>query len=247
MISLRNVTLQFPVYAKKRGATGRPGRASVGGEISHCGTGGTRVIALDGITIDIPSGARVAVIGHNGAGKSSLLRLIAGIYQPSSGDCRVDGKVSTLFSTSLGMNQDATGYENIYRAGLMLGLRHDEIVRVLPEIIELCDLGSFIDMPFRTYSSGMRMRLGFAIATSMEPDILLIDEVFGAGDRSFMEKAKERFSNMMSKARTVVMVSHSESLAKRFCDRGLWLEKGRLRMYGDLDEVLNAYREHMRR
>ncbi len=102
-------------------------------------------------------------------------------------------------------------------------------------------------MPFRTYSSGMRMRLGFAIATSMEPDILLIDEVFGAGDRSFMEKAKERFSNMMSKARTVVMVSHSESLAKRFCERGLWLEKGRLRMYGDLDEVLNAYREHMRR
>ncbi len=199
------------------------------------------VKALNGISLNISMGERVALIGLNGAGKSTLLRTIAGIYRPYSGYVRAQGRIHTLFDTSTGFEAHATGRDNIFFRGLVMGLSRAEIEERADEIIEFAELGRFIDFPIHTYSSGMAVRLAFAISSYLDGEILLIDEVFGAGDISFQKKAEARMIELMDDAKILVFASHSAGLVKTFCNRGVWLHQGSVVMDGVVDDVLSEY------
>ena len=196
---------------------------------------------LEGVSINISKGQRVGLVGANGAGKSTLLRVMAGIYYPTRGVAETRGTISTLFPELLGVRPDATGLENIILTGILLGLTRKEISRRIPEIIEFTELGDYIYMPIRTYSSGMRTRLVLSIATCIRPDILLVDEVIGVGDKSFRLKAKERLNQMMTSANTLVVVSQSPEIIREFCTEAIWLDRGQVRATGDVEEVLRGY------
>tara|TARA_Y100001934_G_scaffold273498_1_gene363920 strand:+ start:693 stop:1427 length:735 start_codon:yes stop_codon:yes gene_type:complete len=204
-----------------------------------------RVIrALDTVSLNFQDGDRVGLVGNNGAGKSSLLRVLAGIYQPTSGTREASGDITTMFSGSLGVNVDATGYENINLVATLLGFSKRQIENMVPEIAAFSELDEFLELPVRTYSSGMRVRLGFSIATFLRPEILLIDEVIGAGDQRFLEKSRVRLESMIDTTRIVVVASHSATVVRRFCTKGVWMDLGRVRMEGDIDEVFDAYKEY---
>jgi ABC-type polysaccharide/polyol phosphate transport system ATPase subunit len=199
------------------------------------------VTILEDVSINITRGQRVGLIGANGAGKSTLLRVMAGIYFPTRGLAESYGKVSTLFPELLGVRPDATGLENIILTGILLGLTRKEISRRIPEIIEFTELGDYIYMPLRTYSSGMRTRLVLSIATCINPDILLVDEVIGVGDQQFRLKAQERLNDMMTSAKALVVASQSPQIIREFCNVAIWLERGRVRLFGDVEQVLREY------
>ncbi|GIW78395.1 MAG: polysaccharide/polyol phosphate ABC transporter ATP-binding protein [Gemmatales bacterium] len=200
-----------------------------------------KVRALQDITLQIKDGERIGVLGHNGAGKSTLLKLLAGIYPVSRGRRYVEGRISSLFDIALGFESDATGYDNIYFRGYLQGETPASIRNKLPAIAEFSELGDFLNMPVRYYSAGMMVRLAFSIATAIEPEILLIDEVFAAGDMAFQQKARQRMREMINQAQLLVFVSHDmESLAS-LCQKGLWLDHGRVRRFGPIDEVIQAY------
>jgi len=216
------------------------------------GTGGrlkmeaARVIlvsALDGVTLRICDGDRIGLVGRNGAGKTTLLKIMAGIYEPTQGSVVRQGRVSSLLDLSLGMEEDATGYENIFRAGLMFGLKKREMVEFVPAIEKFTELGDYLSMPLRTYSSGMRMRLAFAVATSISPEILLIDEVIGAGDAMFVAKANKRTEELVADSNILVIASHAADVIRKFCNRAVLLERGRVACVGDVDDVLKIYDE----
>jgi ABC-2 type transport system ATP-binding protein/lipopolysaccharide transport system ATP-binding protein len=198
-------------------------------------------LALDSITGTLAEGARVGLVGHNGAGKSTLLRLIAGIYEPCSGTAHIEGRVAPLFNISLGMDPEATGFENIVTRGLFLGLSRSEIQNKVAEIAAFTELDAFLDLPIRTYSEGMRTRLAFAVSTSIEPEILLLDEGIGAGDAAFLAKADKRLAEFTARAGIIVVASHSPGLIRRMCDKVVLLEHGRIALVGDTDAVLNDY------
>ena len=202
---------------------------------------------LDDISLEIQAGDRIGLIGPNGAGKSSLLRLMAGIYAPTSGKVDINGRVSTLFAPNIGMNDNASGAENVYISARTLGMSRAQIAAVKDDIIQFADLGDFIDLPMRTYSAGMKMRLGFAIATAVEPEILLIDEVFGAGDAAFRERAKKRMASLMDRAGVLVLATHSEGVLANFCNRLLWLDNGRVIFDGDTATGLKEFRASVAR
>ena len=199
------------------------------------------VRAISNLSFTLEDGDRLGLIGPNGAGKSTLLRTLAGVYLPSQGHVEVVGRISTLLTTGVGMDTDDTGYDNILTCGLLLGLSKAEVEAQRNDIIEFCDLGDYIHMPMRTYSTGMMVRLSFAIATAIEPDVLLIDEVIGAGDAKFSKKAAERIDRLMSKASVLVLASHSAATIKTFCNKGLFLMGGREVFYGDVEEALEIY------
>lgn len=201
-----------------------------------------RIMALDGITLDIAPGSRVGLIGHNGAGKSTLLRVLAGVYAPVSGEAEIEGSVATLFNATPGLNLDSTGRENIITCGLHLGLSLREIRAKEAEIAAFTELGGYLDLPVRIYSAGMLMRLGFAIATSLEPDILLIDEGLGTGDAGFAKKAERRMRELAERASILVVASHSMSLLNSLCTDGIVLEQGRIVAKGPIATVLQDYR-----
>ncbi|MEA1938225.1 MAG: ABC transporter ATP-binding protein [Pseudomonadota bacterium] len=240
------VTLDLPILgfkSKRKAPSGK--KIRVGGVLDLAHGSRAWVRALDKVSFDLEPGRRVGLIGRNGAGKSCLLRVMAGIYRPTKGECHTRGKISTLFSGTLGMNVNATGYENIKLAGILLGMTKAQIVDVTPDIEDFTELGDFLNMPMRTYSSGMRMRLGFAIATAMHPEILLIDEVFGVGDRRFQIKAKERITSVLDTAHTLVMASHSDEIIREYCDTALLLDHGNVRAFGDVEDVLDEYAKIM--
>lgn len=243
MISIAELVLELPVgrTRKRRANAGRGG--DVGGRLERRDAAHTWIRALDRVSLEIFPGERVGLIGHNGAGKSSLLRVMAGIYPPTSGSLQVRGTVSTLFTSTIGLNFSATGYENIVLMGILLGFDKRRMEALTPEIAEFSELGDFLDMPLRTYSAGMRTRLGFAVATSVDPNCLLIDEVFGAGDRRFQDKASERITAMVERANTVVMASHSSQTIETFCDKLIWLEHGRVRGFGPVADILDEFNE----
>jgi len=197
--------------------------------------------ALNGITLQIRQGERVGIIGLNGAGKSTLLRVMCGIFEPSQGVAKSYGKISPLLDFATGLELHHTGIENIKIRLLFLGETIDTIEKKIPEIAAFAELGDFLHQPARTYSTGMFMRLAFAISTSIEPEILIADEVVGAGDAQFADKAKMRLDRLLSKGKTTVLSSHSMELIRLFCDRALWLENGRIRMDGEVEEVIAAY------
>ena len=201
-----------------------------------------QVHALQDVSLQINEGQRVGIIGHNGAGKSTLLKVLAGIYPPTEGRRLVQGQISSLFDISLGFEQDASGWENIAYRGYLQGETPKSIRAKMKPIAEFSELGEFLDLPVRYYSAGMLVRLAFSIATAIDPEILLIDEVLSVGDLSFQHKARERMRQMMAKARLIVVVSHDmESLAK-LCDDVIWLDHGRLRAFGPAAGVIDAYR-----
>lgn len=199
------------------------------------------VRALQGISLHIDEGDRVGIIGHNGAGKSTLLKLLAGIYPPTGGVCEVHGRISSLFELSLGFEAEANGWDNIRYRGYLQGETPRSIGAKTQAIAEFSELGKFLDMPIRYYSAGMIVRLAFSIATAIEPDILLVDEVLSAGDASFQQKARERMRSLLTKARAVVVVSHDMNSLSQMCDRVVWLDHGRVRMEGPAREVIDAY------
>jgi ABC-2 type transport system ATP-binding protein len=203
--------------------------------------GSGKIHALKNINLSIKDGDRLGVIGHNGAGKSSLLKLIAGIYPPTNGTCEVDGKIACLFELATGFEMEATGWENIHLRGLMLGEKPKCIKQKAREIAEFSGLGEYINIPVKYYSSGMFMRLAFSISTAIEPDILLLDEVVAAGDAGFLEKAEKRMKELMGKVKILVFVTHSMESLKDFCNKCIWLEQGEIKMYGTPDEVSECY------
>jgi ABC-type polysaccharide/polyol phosphate transport system ATPase subunit len=203
------------------------------------------VQALEDINLTVGEGDRLGIIGHNGAGKSTLLKLLAGIYPPTAGRRRVNGQVSALFDIALGFEADASGWENIIYRGYLQGENPRSIRAKMQPIAEFSELGDFLNMPVRYYSAGMLVRLAFSIATAIEPEILIIDEVLAAGDLAFQTKARDRMRALMHTARTVIVVSHDLASLSLICDRALWMDHGKTQQIGPVREVIAAYTEEV--
>jgi ABC-type polysaccharide/polyol phosphate transport system ATPase subunit len=202
-----------------------------------------KVHALRDVTLRVHEGERLAILGHNGAGKSTLLKLLAGIYPPTKGHCRVQGQISSLFDIALGFEPEATGWENIAYRGYLQGETPKSIRAKVEPIAVFSELGDFLNMPVRYYSAGMMVRLAFSIATAIDPEILLVDEVLSVGDMAFQHKAQQRMREMMAKARLIVMVSHDLAALAKICDRAVWMDHGRVRQIGPIAEVAETYQE----
>jgi ABC-2 type transport system ATP-binding protein/lipopolysaccharide transport system ATP-binding protein len=201
------------------------------------------VQALDQVSLKFNEGDRVALIGHNGAGKTTLLRVLAGIYEPRSGSIQIEGRVTPMFDINLGIDPESTGYENIILRGLYMGLTRAEIMARRDSVAEFTELGPFLDIPVRTYSAGMQARLAFAMATCIEPEVLLLDEGIGAGDAKFLEKANERLDQFIKKAGILVLATHSGELVQRLCNRAVLMEHGRMIFSGTVQETFEFYVE----
>jgi ABC-type polysaccharide/polyol phosphate transport system ATPase subunit len=197
--------------------------------------------AVKGVSMEVPRGSVIGIMGANGAGKSTLVRTMAGILPPTSGRVEVQGRVSTLLALGVGFNRDLTGRQNVTLGGLAAGLRRDQLEEKYDDIVEFAELEDFMDMPMRTYSSGMYGRLGFSVAVNMEPDILLIDEALSVGDARFRKKSARKMKQLCSQARTIVLVSHALGTIQDLCDIAVWMHKGELQMQGEPQAVIDAY------
>ena len=200
--------------------------------------------ALRHICFELKRGESLGVIGPNGAGKSTLLLVLAGIITPSEGVVEVNGHISTLLSLAAGFDQELSGLENIALAGALMGIDHKTMQQITPEVVEFADIGAFIDAPLKTYSSGMRARLGFSIATSVDPDILLLDEVLQTGDEVFREKSRQRIIDILKAAKAVVLVTHDMTWVTEFCSRAILIEEGGIAMDGDPRRSSNLHMAH---
>ena len=205
--------------------------------------GDTDFWALRNVSFSVHQGESLGVIGPNGAGKSTLLQVLAGILTPSEGEVEVDGHISSLLTLGVGFDQELTGTDNIRLAGAFMGIDHKLVEEKLPGIVAYADLGEFIDAPIKTYSSGMRARLGFAIATSVEPDILLLDEVLSTGDAAFREKSKQRVGELVHEAKAIVLVTHDMNWVMEYCTRALLIEKGHVVAEGTPEDVVRQHQE----
>ena len=240
-ITFKNVNIDFPLYnSKNRSLKNTVMQAATGGKVSF-GAEGAVIRSLENISFEIHEGDRVGLIGHNGSGKSTLLRALSNVYVPTSGYSEIEGEIGSLVDIGLGIDGEATGRENIFIRGALLGLRKKDIEKHFDEIVEFSELGEFINMPVRTYSSGMHLRLAFSVATIIRPEILLMDEWLSVGDASFTLKAEERLNEMVESSRILVIASHSRDLIERTCNRVFWLEHGRIKLTGDPDVVCEAY------
>ena len=240
-IILENVSIDFPILDQKSRSFHKGlVKKIIGGRLSE--TRGTTIVrALDDITLNLKNGDRLGLIGHNGSGKTTLLRTLAGVYPPTKGKISSFGKVAPLFDISLGFDMESSGYENILLRGLFLGLTKSEILTSLDNISDFTGLGGYLEMPLRTYSSGMLMRLAFAIATEIQPDIILMDEWIGVGDSNFLEQAKKRLESFIEKSSILVLASHSEDLIRSTCNKAILLGQGHILAQGSVDEVFNHY------
>ena len=246
MVSLRleSVTVEFPVYnTSARSLKNRLLHHGTGGRIARGAGNRLLVRALDKVSLSFAHGDRIGLIGPNGAGKTTLLRVLAGAYEPTRGRVWRHGRTASLLNVSLGIDSEATGYENIMTRGLFLGLMPEQVRERMDEIAAFTELGDFLAMPVHTYSAGMRLRLAFAVCTCFEPEILLMDEWLGVGDRSFVEKARRRLAEFVERAGILVLASQNSDLLKRVCTTGAVLDAGRLVAKGPIDEVLTEYRQ----
>ena len=203
------------------------------------------VEAVRNVTFDVPHGTVLGVVGANGAGKSTLVRTIAGILPPNEGRIEVHGRVSTLLALGVGFNRKLSGRENVVLGGLAAGIKREQLAEKYDDIVKFAELEDFIDMPMRTYSSGMYGRLAFSVAVNMEPDILLIDEALSAGDARFRRKSAEKMRELCGEDRTVILVSHALGTIKELADQAIWMHKGELRMWDDPESVVTAYTEFL--
>jgi len=243
-IELQGVGVEFPVYhASTRSLKNRLiGRMSLGGRIGEDAARRVCVKALNGVSLAFDHGDRVALLGANGAGKSTLLRVLAGVYEPIRGRVQREGRVASLFDVGLGLDPESTGYENILLRGIFLGMNRREIRARRDAIADFTELGDYLAMPLRTYSSGMMLRLAFAVSTHVDAEILLMDEWIGAGDAAFTKKAQARLTELVEGAAILVLASHSEELVRRTCNKAVLLKQGTIARVGSVDEVLKAER-----
>ena len=244
-VLLQNVRVDFPIYGAQRSLRTAIYQRATGGLIQREGKHQERVIvrALNDVSLQLEEGDRLGLIGHNGSGKSTLLKVLAGIYEPIAGKLLVDGRVTPLFDMMPGLDVEDTGYENIFTAGMLLGISRDKLEKMIPEIEEFCELGEYLTLPVRTYSAGMTMRLGFAIVTALDPGILLMDEGFGTGDLRFTERAAERMNDFVGRSRIIVLASHSNSMIQSMCNKAALMQEGRILTICPVDQVLEEYQE----
>jgi lipopolysaccharide transport system ATP-binding protein len=241
-IDFNNVCVDFPIYnASGRSLKKRLIQVATGGQLGADAQGRVVVRALDDVTFSLRDGDRVGLLGHNGAGKSTLLRLLTGVYSPSSGSAEVIGQIGSLIDISLGIDPEATGRENIFLRGGLLGMTKQEITSHLDDIIDFSELGDFVNMPLRTYSTGMHMRLAFAVSTIVRPQILLMDEWLSVGDEGFKHKAEKRMTDLVQTTNILVVATHSRDLLMETCNRAIWLEHGKVKMDADTQAVAAAY------
>lgn len=243
-LALKNVSLDYPLYGTKQQSIRQAAlKIATGGRFVRQEKA-VMVKALDNINFTLKAGDSLGLIGHNGAGKSTLLRVMAQIFEPTSGQVESQGKIAPVLDLSVGIQLEATGYENIRTRGLLMGLNNKQIKALVPEIEAFTGIGNFLSLPMRTYSSGMILRLAFAIATAVVPNILLMDEAVSAGDQGFMEKASQRLERFIQESDILVLASHANDVIKKFCNKVLWLEHGQIRMLGKTEEVMPHYEAH---
>ncbi len=241
-IHLRNVGVDFPVFnASALSLKNRILSSVTGGAIDRKYDGSVIVRGLQDINIKIEAGERVGLIGHNGAGKTTLLRVLSGIYAPTEGEAIIKGECVSLINISLGIDPEATGRENIKLRSAMIGYTPKQTREKMDEIIEFSGLGSFIDMPFRTYSSGMQLRLAFAVSTSIRPQILVLDEWLSTGDEEFRHRAENRMKEVVDSTDILILASHSRQLLLENCTRVIWMEHGKVKMDNITAKVLRSY------
>ena len=239
-IELTNVTKIYRKYARrKQFATLKS--ALLSGSLIHDLQPDETFPALQGVSFTVPAGRTYGIIGRNGSGKSTALKLVAGITKPSTGTVKVVGRISALIELGAGFHPEISGRENVFINGIMLGLTKREVAKRFDEIVEFAEMQDFIDAPVKTYSSGMYMRLGFAVAIHVDPDVLLVDEVLAVGDEGFTHKCLDKFGEFRRRGKTILLVTHSLNLVERFCDEALWLDGGRVRGSGDPKRVVGAY------
>jgi ABC-2 type transport system ATP-binding protein len=245
-IETHNAWVEFPIFDAKTRSLKKAFLGKAGGAIGRNESNVVVIEALRDITMSLELGDRVGLVGHNGAGKSTLLRLLSGIYEPTRGVASVTGRVAPVFDLGVGMDPEISGFENIIIRGLFLGQTRKQMMAKVDEIAEFTELGDYLSMPLRTYSTGMRVRLAMGVVTSIDPEILLLDEGIGAVDAAFLERAKGRLKDLVDRAGLLVFASHSNDLLKQLCTSALWMEHGTIRQQGPLEEVLDAYkgREH---
>src|SRR5579875_2342798 len=241
-IETHNAWVEFPIFdAKSRSLKKTFLGKAAGGTIGRNTSNVVIIEALRDITISLSLGDRVGLVGHNGAGKSTLLRLLSGIYEPTRGSATVVGRVAPVFDLGIGMDPEISGYENIIIRGLFLGQTRKQMMAKVDEIAEFTELGDYLSMPLRTYSTGMRVRLAMGVVTSIDPEILLLDEGIGAVDAEFLKKAQSRLQRLVERSGILVFASHSNEFLARLCKTAMWIDHGTIRMTGGIEDVVRAY------
>lgn len=241
-IKAQSVSIDFPIYnLNARSLKSHILNLTTGGILKSTERKCVVVRALDNLNFDMHNGDRIGLIGHNGAGKSTLLRVLAQIYEPTAGVIQFNGKVFPLFDLMLGFNPESTGFENIMIRGMLLGMSRPEILEMMDEIVAFTELGNYLALPVRTYSSGMQLRLAFGITIHMRPEILLMDEMISVGDAKFISKADQKMQSFLKTSNIIVLASHSERVIKDMCNKAILLEHGKLKFMGDVDEAFKIY------
>ncbi|MDT7655425.1 MAG: lipopolysaccharide transport system ATP-binding protein [Pseudonocardiales bacterium] len=240
-IDIQHAFVDFPIFDAKSRSLKKAVLGKAGGKI---GTESRVPIieALRDINLNLRQGARVGLVGHNGAGKSTLLRLMSGIYEPTRGSALIQGKVAPVFDLGVGMDPEISGFENIMVRGLFLGMTRKQMQDRVDDIAEFSELGDYLSMPLRTYSTGMRVRLALGVVTSIDPEILLLDEGIGAVDAEFLAKARDRLNELVERSGILVFASHSDEFLADLCDTAIWMDRGTIKEHGPLREVLTHYK-----
>ena len=240
-IETRDAWVEFPIFDAKTRSLKKAVLGKAGGAIGRTDDNVVVIEALRDITMSLKMGDRVGLVGHNGAGKSTLLRLLSGIYEPTRGMAIVNGRVAPVFDLGVGMDPDTTGYENIIIRGMFLGQTRKQMAAKVDDIAEFTELGHYLSMPLRTYSTGMRVRLAMGVVTSIDPEILLLDEGIGAVDADFLKKAQARLQALVDRSGILVFASHSNEFLARLCKTAMWIDHGTIKMAGSIEEVVRAY------
>ena len=244
-IVLEDVSLDLPIYGLSNRILKKEIIRFMTGGIFRRNKKQVIVRALDSISMTINSSMRLGLIGHNGSGKSTFLRLVSGIYTPTSGSLKVVGKVSPLLDLMCGIDLDISGKENMISRGMMMGYSKQKMLLNLGRLIEMTGLGGFIDMPVRSYSAGMQVRLAFSVSVLFHPEILVIDEIFGVGDANFSQQSEYKIKELITQSKIFILASHNEPQIQKYCTHVLWLDKGRVRFFGDCLEGLSLYKNRL--
>jgi ABC-type polysaccharide/polyol phosphate transport system ATPase subunit len=243
-VVLENVSVEFPIYgAQEFSLRHALKQRAIGGMIHRDSARKDRVVVrgLTDINLQLHDGDRLGLVGHNGSGKSTLLKVLAGIYEPVQGRITVNGRVTPLFDMMPGLDPEDTGYENVITSGLLLGMSREQVLEKLPEIEEVSELGDYLSLPVRTYSAGMSMRLGFALVTALDPDVLIMDEGFGAADLRFTSRTAERIDDFIGRSRVMVLASHSDAMIQSICNKAALMKEGQILKVGPCEEIFDEY------
>ncbi|MDN5757832.1 MAG: ABC transporter ATP-binding protein [Tomitella sp.] len=240
-IDTYDACVDFPIFDASSRSLKKSVLGKAGGTIGKTDSNVVTIEALRDITVSFCEGDRVGLVGHNGAGKSTLLRLLSGIYEPTRGSAVVRGRVAPVFDLGVGMDPEISGYENIIIRGLFMGMTRKQMQSRMDDIAEFTELGDYLSMPLRTYSTGMRVRLAMGVVTSIDPEILLLDEGIGAVDAEFMKKARIRLQELVARSGILVFASHSNEFLAQLCNTAMWVDHGEIRQRGKIDEIVEAY------